>query len=107
MAGGGDDVWKGGIYWGKYNGRPDRAGAAAVPAGWHGPYKNAIANELFISVAAALALRRQHPEGEDHADFLHWARRGWTWFSSPPPAGVAMINAAGLVNDSPDSSGVN
>ena len=107
MAGGWDDVWHGGIYWGKYNGQPDRAGAAAVPAGWHGPYKNAIANELFISAAAALALRRPDRDGEDHADFLDWARRGWTWFSASPPDGVAMINAAGLVNDSPDSAGVN
>jgi len=106
MTGGWDDVWQGGIYWGKYNGQPDRAGAAAVPARWHGPYKNAIANELFISAAAALALRR-HRDGEDHADCLDWARRGWAWFSSPPPGGVAMINAAGLVNDSPDSGGVN
>jgi predicted alpha-1,6-mannanase (GH76 family) len=105
MAGGWDDVWQGGIYWGKYNGQPDRAGAAAAPAGWHGPYKNAIANELFISVAAALALRRRRQDGR--ADYLNWARRGWAWFSSPPPSGVAMINAAGLVNDSPDSDGVN
>jgi predicted alpha-1,6-mannanase (GH76 family) len=106
MTGGWDDVWQGGIYWGKHNGQPDRAGAAAVPAGWHGPYKNAIANELFISVAGALALRRQR-DGEDYADCLDWARRGWAWFSSPPPDGVAMINAAGLVNDSPNSGGVN
>jgi hypothetical protein len=108
MAAGWDDIWSGGIYWGKYNGQPDRSGAAAVPGGWHGPYKNAIANELFISVAAALAVRqRQRAGGNDHAGCLDWARRGWAWFSSPPPDGVAMINAAGLVNDSPDSRGVN
>jgi len=107
MTGGWDDVWNGGIYWGKHNGQPDRTGAAAVPAGWHGPYKNAIANELFISVAAALALRRRRQGGEDHTDCLDWARRGWAWFSSPSPDGVAMINAAGLVNDSPDNGGVN
>jgi predicted alpha-1,6-mannanase (GH76 family) len=109
MADGWDDVWHGGIYWGKYNGQPDRAGVAAVPAGWHGPYKNAIANELFISVAAGLALRkrRSNPGGDDHAGCLQWAQRGWAWFSSPAPGGVAMINAAGLVNDSPNSSGVN
>ena len=109
MAGAWDDVWHGGIYWGKYNGQPDRAGAAAVPAGWSGPYKNAIANELFMSVAAALAVRRRRlpPAGDDHLDHLDWARRCWTWFSSPAPDGVAMINAAGLVNDSPASDGVN
>jgi predicted alpha-1,6-mannanase (GH76 family) len=109
MASAWDDVWHGGIYWGKYNGQPDRAGAAAKPAGWHGPYKNAIANELFLSVAAALALRRrQRPaDGGDHTDYLDWARRCWTWLSSPAPAGVAMINAAGLVNDSPDNQGMN
>jgi predicted alpha-1,6-mannanase (GH76 family) len=104
MTGGWDGVWQGGIYWGKYNGQPDRAGVAAVPAGWHGPYKNAIANELFISVAAALARRR---DSEGQRDFLDWGSRAWAWFSSPPPGGVAMINAAGLVNDSPDSGGVN
>src|SRR5262249_34615189 len=93
-----------GICGARSRGQPDGAGAGVVPTGWHGPYKNAIANELFISVAAALALRRRHRDGEDHAD---WARRGWAWFSSPPPGGVAMINAAGLVNDSPDGGGVN
>src|SRR5690242_20515087 len=109
MTGGWDDVWSGGIYWGKHDGQPDRAGATAVPAGWHGPYKNAIANELFISVAAALAVRQRqrHPDGDNHADFLNWAICGRAWVSSAAPHGVAMINAAGLVNDSPDSNGVN
>jgi predicted alpha-1,6-mannanase (GH76 family) len=109
MAGGWDEYWGGGIYWGKCDGRPDRAGAAAVPRGWTVGYKNAIANELFVTVAAGLALRYRDrgPAGPGQPDYLDWARRGWAWFSSAPPAGVAMINAASLVNDSPNQHGVN
>ncbi|HEX6934642.1 MAG TPA: glycoside hydrolase family 76 protein [Streptosporangiaceae bacterium] len=104
-----DDTWRGGIYWGKYAGQPDRAGVVAVPRGWKGPYKNAIANELFIALAGALGLRfrgRKQP-GNDHDDYARWAVRGWEWLSSPPPRGVALINKANLVNDSPNSHGVN
>ena len=109
MAGGWDDFLGGGIYWGKCDGAPDRDGAVAVPRGWAGGYKNAIANELFIAVAAGLALRCRHGDaaGAGHGDHLRWALRGWEWFSSPPPRGIAMINQAALVNDSPSPSGVN
>jgi predicted alpha-1,6-mannanase (GH76 family) len=109
MAGAWDDIWGGGIYWGKYAGRPDRTGVVAVPSGWKGPYKNAIANELFVAVASALGLRfrRRGQSGKDHDDYLQWALRGWKWFSSPPPQGVALINEANLVNDSLNSHGVN
>jgi predicted alpha-1,6-mannanase (GH76 family) len=109
MAAGWDDFWGGGIYWGKCDGSPDRAGAAAVPHGWTGGYKNAIANELFITVAASLGLRyrRRDPAGSDQAGYLPWAIRGWTWFSSASPGGIAMINEANLINDSPDMQGVN
>ena len=105
-----DDVLGGGIYWGKYNGSPDKGGVSAIPRGWTGhPYKNAIANELFISLAAGLALRyrRRDPAGTDAAGYQQWAVRCWDWFSSPPPHGVAMINEAGLVNDSPNKQGRN
>ena len=109
MVGGWDDYWGGGIYWGKHDGSPDRAGITAVPRGWKGGYKNAIANQLFIAAAASLGLRyrRRSPSGAHYANYLQWARRGWEWFSSPPPRGVAMINEADLVNDSPDMQGVN
>ena len=124
MAAGWDDYWGGGIYWGKHDGRPDTAGASAVPRGWAVGYKNAIANELFIAVAAGLGLRYRNrgPAAPGSAstgsantgsantgqpDYLDWARRGWAWFSSARPAGVAMINEAGLVNDSPNQHGVN
>lgn len=108
MAAGWDDYWGGGIYWGKYDGRPDSRGASAVPRGWAVGYKNAIANELFIAVAAGLGLRyRGRPTSPGQPDYLDWARRSWTWFTAAPPAGVAMINAGGLVNDSPNQHGVN
>ncbi len=109
MARGWDGAWGGGIYWGKHDGAPDRTGAFAVPRGWTGPYKNAIANELFIAAAAGLGLRhrRRDPAGPAHREYRQWAQRGWEWFSAPPPRGVAMINEAGLVNDSPNRQGVN
>jgi predicted alpha-1,6-mannanase (GH76 family) len=109
MTGAWDDVWGGGIYWGKHDGQPDRTGASAVPHGWTGPYKNAIANALFVTVAAALSARyrNRNQPGTDHAAYLQWALRGWKWFSSPRPEGVAMLNEANLVNDSPDNRGVN
>ncbi len=109
MADGWDDYWGGGIYWGKHDGQPDRTGACAVPRGWTGGYKNAIANELFVAVAAGLGLRyqRRNPAAPEQAGYLGWARRGWAWFSSAPPAGVAMLNQASLVNDSPNPKGVN
>jgi predicted alpha-1,6-mannanase (GH76 family) len=123
MQGGWDDVWGGGIYWGKHDGQPDRAGAAAVPRGWQGPYKNAIANELFIAVAAGLSLRYRRRDAPGagpstraggtgraatrESECLREALRCWEWFSSPPPRGVAMINEEHLVNDSPGPSGRN
>jgi predicted alpha-1,6-mannanase (GH76 family) len=109
MTAGWDPVWGGGIYWGKYNGQPDRGGLVAVPRGWQGPYKNAIANELFIAVAAALGVRYRGRKavGREQPDYEQLALRGWEWFSQPRPGGVAMINDANLVNDSPDEQGVN
>jgi predicted alpha-1,6-mannanase (GH76 family) len=93
LAGGWDDYWDGGIYWGKHDGQPDRLGLTARPRGWRGGYKNAIANELFIAVAAGLTLR----SGGDH---LQWASQGWDWFRP------RMINEAGLVRDSPNLGGL-
>ena len=60
---------------------------------WKKPneYKNAIANELFLSVAASLA-NRTH--GSASAWYLTWAHRSWAWFKAS-----GMINAHNLVND--------
>jgi predicted alpha-1,6-mannanase (GH76 family) len=75
MAGGWDETCGGGIWWSKNR-----------------TYKNAIANELFFSVAAHLATRLT--AGAQHDEFAEWARREWQWFRAS-----GMINADGLVND--------
>lgn len=79
MAGGWSDKCGGGIWWSK-----DRT------------YKNAIANELFLSVAAHLALRAA--DEKSRADYQTWAEREWAWF-----AHSGMINAGHLINDGLDA----
>jgi len=75
MSGGWDDTCAGGIWWSK-----DRK------------YKNAIANELFLDVAAQLAIHEKdrHKRGE----YRDWAEKEWRWFSHS-----GMINDDHLVND--------
>jgi len=73
MAGGWDQTCGGGIWWSKQR-----------------TYKNAIANELFLSVAAHLAER----DAAHRAEYLDWADREWKWF-----AATGMINQQHLVND--------
>ena len=73
MAGGWDATCGGGIWWSK-----DRA------------YKNAIANELFFSVAAHLATRVPADRGR----YVDWAGKEWRWFHDS-----GMINDRHLVND--------
>ena len=75
MTTGWDETCSGGIWWSK-----DRK------------YKNAIANELFLSVAAHLAARSG--DGKDKARYLDWAEREWAWFAK-----AGMINADHQVND--------
>lgn len=75
MAKGWDDTCAGGIWWSK-----DRN------------YKNAIANELFLSVAAHLATRTK--DTKLRSSYLDWANREWQWFSH-----TGMINSDHLVND--------
>lgn len=58
-------------------------------------YKNAIANELFLSVAAQLANRT--PGEPRHGEYLGWAQKEWAWFAQS-----GMINAQNLVNDGLD-----
>lgn len=70
----------GGVWWNKKTG-----------------YKNAIANELFLELAAALANRAA--TSEEKQKYLDWAEREWAWFR-----GSGMINAQNLVNDGLDSA---
>ena len=60
---------------------------------WQKPnnYKNAIANELFLAVAASLANRTT---GSASASYLAWAQKEWAWFKAS-----GMINPQSLVND--------
>jgi len=79
MSGGWDSTCGGGIWWSK-----DKT------------YKNAIANELFLSVAAHLA-NRVAPA--DRAGYLAWANKEWAWFQQS-----GMINSQNLINDGLDLS---
>lgn len=79
MTTGWDNTCGGGIWWSKNR-----------------QYKNAIANELFLSVAAELAGRTT---GSEQTSYLNWAQEEWTWFS-----GSGMINFEHLINDGLDST---
>lgn len=60
-------------------------------------YKNAIANELFLSVAARLANHMTRPLQKAH--YLNWAEMEWQWFNRS-----GMINQDHLINDGLNSS---
>jgi predicted alpha-1,6-mannanase (GH76 family) len=68
-----DDTCRGGVWWNQAR-----------------RYKNAITNELFLTLAALLHQR----EPADHWTYRSWALRTWEWFSNS-----GMIGADGLVND--------
>ncbi|WP_419804451.1 glycoside hydrolase family 76 protein [Terriglobus sp.] len=74
MSGGWDATCGGGIWWSKQR-----------------TYKNAIANELFFSVATHLAVRAQATDRDRYND---WAGKEWRWFQAS-----GMINNQHLVND--------
>ncbi|WCK56611.1 glycoside hydrolase family 76 protein [Aneurinibacillus sp. Ricciae_BoGa-3] len=80
MTGGWDSTYGSGIWWNK-----DRN------------YKNAIANELFLTVAAKLHLRTPGDKS-----YLAWSQKEWNWFK-----GSGMINAQHLINDGLDKAGHN
>lgn len=55
-------------------------------------YKNAITNELFLTIAARLHQRTPGDTGS--GSYLDWALKEWTWFS-----GSGLINSSNLIND--------
>ncbi len=57
-------------------------------------YKNAITNELFLTLAARLQQRCPGTR-----EYLGWAQREWDWFCAR-----GLIGASGLVNDGLDQS---
>lgn len=76
MQGGADStVCGGGVWWSK-----DRT------------YKNAIANELFLAVAASLANRALVSSDRDNYRYI--AEQQWEWFSAS-----GLINSNGTIND--------
>lgn len=75
MTTGWDNICGGGIWWNK-----DRQ------------YKNAIANELFLSVASHMANRAT--DATQKTRYLDWANKEWAWF-----AASGMINSNNLIND--------
>jgi predicted alpha-1,6-mannanase (GH76 family) len=81
MTGGWDNFFYGGIYWQKN--KTDGNGNA--------PYKNAIANELFLTIAVRLYQRTST------STYLDWASQEWNWFKQS-----GMINSKSLVNDGLD-----
>ena len=54
-------------------------------------YVNAIANELFLSVAAHLANR---VSGTDQSQYIALAQKQWSWFQNS-----GLINSQGTIND--------
>ena len=55
-------------------------------------YKNAITNELFLTLAARL-----HQRCSGTGEYLDWALREWDWFCAR-----GLIGASGLINDGLD-----
>jgi predicted alpha-1,6-mannanase (GH76 family) len=68
-----DDTCRGGLWWNEAR-----------------KYKNAITNELFLTLAALL---HQRTKGEG-GSYRSWALREWEWLRSS-----GLISASGLVND--------
>ncbi len=79
MTGGWDETCGGGLWWTRER-----------------TYKNAIPNELFLSVAAHLANRVQ--DSSQRSRYVAWATREWTWFQHS-----SMIEGDHLISDGLDA----
>jgi len=77
LVSGWDDTCGGGVWW-----NTDRS------------YKNAITNELFLTLAVRL-----HQRSSGTSEYLDWAQREWDWFCAR-----GLIGPDGLVNDGLDGN---
>ncbi len=103
MVGGWDDACGGGIY--EQTTHTNSFDQPDLPLGTtSGPYKCAIANELFLAVAAGLYLRLKKTQSTTSislppplalGDILNWANNEWQWFLAK-----GFINGKNLINDS-------
>ena len=82
LAGGWDSTCGGGVWWNTSK-----------------TYKNAIPNELFLTIAAKLANRTT---GTTSTMYLNRAQQEWTWFKAS-----GMINTQNLINDGLTSTNPN
>jgi predicted alpha-1,6-mannanase (GH76 family) len=90
MQKGWDEACNGGLYWQRNHQDPNG----------NQPYKNAIANELFLAVSAALYLRfAKIRSGSANNPFANWANWEWAWFSAS-----GLINHQNLINDALNTS---
>jgi predicted alpha-1,6-mannanase (GH76 family) len=80
LTGGWTDVDGGGVVWQTTN-----------------DYKEAIANELFLLLAALL-----HQRTPGDSSYLDWAEKEWAWFD-----GSGLINSEWLINDGLNAAGQN
>jgi predicted alpha-1,6-mannanase (GH76 family) len=80
-----------GIFEGMTEGWPTNCGNGGIWWSTNETYANAIANELFFSVAAHLANRVPNKR---KAYFVDWAKKEWAWFKAS-----GMINAENTIND--------
>ncbi|KAL4919638.1 glycoside hydrolase [Aspergillus aurantiobrunneus] len=72
-----------GLFYHLSNAWPSKCGNGGIDSDSTHVYVGAIANELFLALAAQLANR-----ASDSAYYLEWAQRQWTWFRD-----------SGLIND--------
>jgi predicted alpha-1,6-mannanase (GH76 family) len=71
------------------NAWPSKCGNGGIDSNYEHVYVGAIANELFLSLAAHLANR-----AKNSAFYLDWAQQQWSWFRDS-----GLINENNTIND--------
>ncbi|KAL3460010.1 Six-hairpin glycosidase [Aspergillus heterothallicus] len=81
-----------GIFYHLSNAWPSKCGNGGIDSSSTHVYVGAIANELFLALAAQLANRVSHNNSSSY--YLDWAERQWTWFKDS-----GLINENHTIND--------